>query len=313
MDSNSSTPKVNFSQDIKFIQQSFTKIIVTLLAYPLISAKETVDTLVNTGNLFLIANDMKPTPKIVNDLYQVTGYFNYKAIRDHINSVCNDLPSYLLAQNDHSFFDPYPDLLSIEKHYYKKASDIQILRSRLNSVCTIFNSNLFEMEKFYQRINSISESQSDSIGQIRTSVTGSTLGFMLGSFILPGIGSVVGTGLGGYFMNKKRTDDSCLKVYELLSAYINESNTFFNSLMLHLKELYSICMEVFQKFTQENDVKMYYEMKKVRPDDIDIIFDQFLKNSIEDIKSYLIEPDEDGITMQEKFSVVESYIHQYHS
>jgi hypothetical protein len=312
--SDSKNKPVNFSQPINYLKVNFTKIGVSMLYYPIIVSYVAYSEALEEANQLVELNG-GDSEEAINKYCEAIDLFNYKEIKTFINDSIIELSSLLLKDDEDDFFNKnYLDLKYITKKFDINESQVQKLRSQLYNFFRIVNNELGEMERSYKRIENIFEKAGDTATGLRNGITGGAVGATVGSFLLPGIGTVLGGLAGGYFLNKNSENKSTEKFYEELTNYATHCDRVINHLGSNGRELYKTLESFINGHYRNNIRQMYFELKEAGHS-ADQIMTEFFKHDMnlvnETLNSNIDEDDNSSMKTNEIIEEVHGFLKEY--
>ena len=135
----------------------------------------------------------------------------------------------------------------------------------------IFQNDLVELDKAARSLNNLFNASNDTAASFRQGFIGGTVGMAIGSVIFPGVGTFIGSLVGGYLMSQNRKDKILQQIDELIKNYIYYSRSLVNKLVENSKELYMVLGRIYEDTIIKKDRRIYFEMKKIDKD-VDKIF-----------------------------------------
>jgi len=306
---------VNFSVPIKYLRENSSKLMVSMLYYPIFIQYFYFQEEINEAHK-IFERDGKLSDEAFTKYSKGLEIFHYMEIKKFVDEMPVEIAKELLDDADNFFKKNYLDIQHITYKYALTDAHAQQFRNKLMNCLRIVYSNLTEMEKAWRYINNTLGQRGDNVSNIRTGMTGGTMGAVIGSFIMPGVGTFLGGAIGGYLMSKGRDNQLIDKCGEYVDIYINESSALMNKLIGNAKELYMIFSGLFDYIYLKAGKKLYNDLEE-NGCDANKIFTDYLKydiNTLDNIlKSNVYEEQPDSCTWDEAIEFVHKSIRNWNT
>ena len=276
--------QLTFAQPVKVLRDHFSKIILTSFYTPVLVRYAEFEEKYQNG-ISQLDREKGLDDNTLPIFMDAIDTFSFEELKNHSNNFPINIGQMLFNWEDDFFKSRYVDINPIFNKYTPSEIQIQSLRNSLISFTRIFYSDMAEMEKSWRFIQSAITQANDTSANTRSGLTGGSIGALLGSLVLPGIGTVIGGAAGGWWMGKNRTENIISQISTHIDNYTNHTRNLIKLFHSSARELYLLSGKIYEEVQLNKIRKTYYEIKKSRKD-ADIIAEEYFKFHLTDIESF---------------------------
>ncbi len=285
-----SNSSVSFASPIRVIKDNYSKFVLTTFLGPIFfrysNFEEKLEEAFNNFN-----SDEGLNEESLPLFLEAISFFDIYQIKEIVNQFPILLSKSFFETDDYLFND-HPNILAALEKYSLNEIQIQGFRNSLMSYTRIFFNDLAELEKSYKVMESLLNQANDATANTRSGLTGGAIGATIGSFLFPGLGTIAGGFLGGYFMGKTRTDGIIDQVANAIDTYIEHTRSLIQLMVENSKELYLLSGRMYEEIQVKRMRNVYFETKKANKE-IDFIFTEYYKQQLKESEDLFLQKCDD--------------------